>query len=358
MSKKWELSKRLFLKELPKIRSPLWIHTASVGEFNTALPLIRELKKEHNILITYSSPRAREYLENFSREYDALYPLPADLPFLIRKFEERIKPKALIILERELWPFLIKSTKAKKILINAYTKGSLLEKILAKEFSLIITRRKKDAEIFRRFGAKKVISCGNLKLIYEHTPRSLNLPEGNYIVAGSTHEGEEEIILKAFKELNLGDIKLIIAPRHVERSNKVKELSESLGLKTSLYSENENPWEVLVVDRLGLLRDLYAHAKVAIVGGTFVPVGGHNLLEPAYYKVPVVFGKFTRKVEDLKEVLLSLGLGFQANTPEELKELLKFLLLEFKIPSVDLKEMGRKVKECYLRAIREELSSS
>ena len=358
MSKKWELSKRLFLKDLPEIQNPLWIHTASVGEFNTALPLIRELKKEHKILLTYSSPRARSYLEKFPEEYDALYPLPADLPFLIKSFERRIKPKALIILERELWFSLIKFTKVKKILINAYAKGTLLERMLTKDFSLIITRTQKDAEIFKKFGAKKVKTCGNLKLIYEHTPRNPGFPGGNYIVAGSTHEGEEEIILRAFKELNLKSFKLVIAPRHVERSKKVKELSESFGFKTSLYSENKKNWEVLVVDKLGLLRDLYTYAKVAIVGGTFVPVGGHNLLEPAYYNVPVVFGRYTHKVEDLKELLLSLGLGFQANTPEELKELLRFLVFEFKIPSVSLKELGKKVKECYLKAIREELSSS
>ncbi len=355
MSKKWELSKRLFLKDIPKIENPLWIHTASVGEFNTALPIIRELKKEHRILITYSSPRAREYLESFTKEFDALYPLPADLPFLIGSFEERIKPKAIIILERELWPFLIKSTKSKKILINAYAKGNLLEKLLIKEFSLIITRTKEDAEIFRRFGAKKVKTCGNLKLIYEHTPGTLNLPKGNYIVAGSTHEGEEEIILRAFKELNLKDIKLIIAPRHVERSRKVKELSESFGFKTSFYSENRDAWEVLVVDRLGLLRDLYAYAKVAVVGGTFVPVGGHNLLEPVYYKVPVVFGRYTDKVEDLKEILLNLGLGFQVNTLEELKECLKFLISESYIPTVSLKETGKKIKKCYVESIRQEI---
>ncbi len=358
MSKNWELSKRLFLKEMPEIQNPLWIHTASVGEFNTALPIIRELKKEHKILLTYSSPRARSYLEKFSEEYDALYPLPADLPFLIKSFEERIKPKALIILERELWLSLIKFTKAKKILINAYAKGTLLERLLAKDFNLIITRTQKDAEIFKGFGAKKVKTCGNLKLISEHTPKSLGLPKGNYIVAGSTHEGEEEIILRAFKELNLRNFKLVIAPRHVERSEKVKELSQSFGFKTSLYSEKKAGWEVLIIDKLGLLRDLYAYAKVAIVGGTFVPVGGHNLLEPAYYNTPVVFGRYTHKVKDLKEILLSLGLGFQANTTEELKELLRFLIFEFEIPSVDLKEMGRKVKECYLKAIREELSFS
>lgn len=357
MLERWELSKRLFLKKLPKIQNPLWIHTASVGEFNTALPLVRELKKEHKVLITYFSPRARSYLESLFEEYDALYPLPADLPCLIKKFEKKINPKALIILEREFWFSLIKFTKAKKILLNAYAKNTALERLLAKEFSLIVTRTKKDEELFKSFGAKKVITCGNLKLIYEHTPKSLNIPLGNYVVAGSTHEGEEELILRAFKELNLRDFKLIVAPRHVERSKKVKELSESFGLKTSLYSQANGDWEVLVVDKLGLLRDLYSYAKVAIVGGTFVPVGGHNLLEPAYYNIPVVFGKYTQKVEDLKEVLQSLGLGFQVQSEEELKETLKHLVFEFKKPPVDLKEVGKKVKECYLKALLEELKS-
>ena len=358
MSKNWELSKRLFLKDLPKISKPLWIHTASVGEFNTALPIIRELKKEHKILLTYSSPRARSYLEKFPEEYDALYPLPADLPFLIKSFEERIKPKTLIILERELWFSLIKFTKTKKILINAYAKGTFLEKLLSKEFRLIIARTREDAEIFERFGARNVKVCGNLKLVYEHTPRKLDIAEGSYIVAGSTHEGEEEIILKTFKELNLKGYKLIIVPRHIERAKKIKELSEKLGFKTALYSEGAENWKVLIVDKLGLLRDLYTYAKVAIVGGTFVPIGGHNLLEPAYYNVPVVFGRYTQKVKDLKEILSNLGLGFQANTAEDLKNLLKFLISEFEKPSVNLKELGKKIKKCYLEAIKREVNSS
>ncbi len=358
MSKRWEFSKRLLLKDIPRVKNPIWVHTASVGEFNTALPIIRELKKEHSILLTYSSPRAREYLRSFSEEYDSLYPLPLDIPFLIKRFEERINPEALIILERELWPSLIMFTKTKKILINAYARGSLLERMLLKYFSLIVARTEEDAKLFKRLGAKRVMRCGNLKLVHEYTPKRLNIPEGRYIVAGSTHEGEEEIILRAFKELKLKDYKLIIVPRHIERAGKVKELSERFRFNTSLYSKLSGDWEVLIVDKLGLLRDIYPYGRVAIVGGTFVPVGGHNLLEPAYYSLPVVFGRYTQKVEDLKRILFNLGLGFQVKEPEKLKDVLRFLISKINPPHVDLRKLGRDVKECYLKAIKSIISQT
>lgn len=354
MTKAWELPKRLLLKGIPKIKNPIWIHTASVGEFNTALPLIKHLRKVYPVLLTYSSPRAKTYLER-TRDWDALYPLPLDFPLLVRKFEEEIKPKVILIFERELWPSLITFTEAPKVLLNAYARDTFLERLLVKRFSLILARTERDARVFKNLGAEKVKVCGNLKLVYEYTPRKLNLPEDNYVVAGSTHDREEEIILGAFKEVRRF-AKLIIAPRHVERAKKVKSLAEHLNFKVSLLSEEKEGAEVIVVDKLGLLRDLYALGKIAIVGGTFVPVGGHNLLEPAYYNLPVVYGSYTHKVEDLKETLEELGLGFSAKNEKELGVLLKKLLLEFKRPSVDLRKVGKRVKECYLKEIHNILS--
>ncbi len=354
MLKSLDLSKRLFLKEVPELKDPLWVHVSSVGEFNTFLPILKDLKKRHKILITYFSPRAKEFLEGKKEYYDAFYPLPLDVPFIIRKFEEKVKPKALLILERELWFSLIRFTKTKKALLNAYAKGNLRERFLCRYFDLIIARTKKDKEVFERLGAKKVKVCGNLKFVYENEEKELNLSlNGNTIVVGSTHKGEEEIILRAFKRLKseLKNLKLILAPRHINRVQEVKKISESMGFRTLLYSNNGSDFDVLVVDRLGILKDLYKYGKVAVVGGTFVNVGGHNILEPAYWGIPVVYGKYTQKVEDLRNFLENEGLGFKAEDENYLYELLRNLIKNPVKRSSNLKEYGEKIKKCYIKEI-------
>jgi len=346
---KLELGKRMLLS-LPKVApGVLWIHVASVGEFNTATPILRELKKDHKILLTYFSPRASEYLKTKKELYDYLYPLPFDLPFLIRRFEEKVKPKALLIMERELWPSLLFFTKAPKVWLNAYVKESWRDRLLAGRFSLALVRTEKDAIALKSLGLKEVEVCGNMKLIYEYKPKPLPVKlKGRLFTAGSTHKGEEEIILEAFSQLRREGFVLVLVPRHPSRAKEVKRKSEEKGFRTCLLSEKKEGWEVLVVDRLGVLKDFYAVSEVAFVGGTFVRVGGHNLLEPAFFGVPVLFGPYTFKVEDLKGILVRKGLGYPVRDAEDIVETVKTL----KPKGISLREEGKAVKECYLRALK------
>ncbi len=350
---RFSLIKRLLLKKVSvNLQNSVWFHCASVGEFNTALPVIKEVKKRFPVVLTYFSPRAEEYLKKKKEFYDFLHPLPLDIPFLIRKFERMINPRLLIVVEREFWPSLLMFTKTKKILINAYSKGNFLEKFLSPHYDLIITRTEEDKKKFESYGCKKVKVCGNLKLVFEDMGlKNIEIPKDKKIVvAGSTHEGEEEIILKAFK--NLKNTRLIIAPRHIRRSNEVLKLAKSFGFKVSLRTkETKGDWEVLIVDTLGELRSFYALSDVSIVGGTFVNIGGHNLLEPAFFKKPVIFGKYTHKVKDLEEILVRYGYGFKVENEEELTITLKKLLTEDFRPLVDLKELSERVKNCYLNEI-------
>ena len=355
------LKKRLLI-EKPRVDSPgevLWVHCASVGEFNTFKPILKELKNSHRIALTYFSPRAKEFLESQSGFYDLLFPLPLDLPFLIRKFESLLKPKALIVVERELWFSLIKFTRTKKILVNAYAKGGLMEKLLIPEFQLIVAREEEDRKLFIEEGAKRVEVCGNLKFVQDSDfkPVSLNVPEGYKVfVAGSVREGEEEFILRAFLKVREKiPLKLIAAPRHIKRARNIKTLAESMGLRVSLRSSGDESWDVLVVDTLGELRAIYSLADVTFVGGTMVSVGGHNLLEPAYLGKPVIFGKHTHKVRELESLLTSKGYGFKVGDEGDLTATLERLLREGFSPSEDLRELSIKVKECYMKAILSEL---
>jgi len=353
MLRNFELKKRILLQKENLPKNVLWIHGASVGEFNTFLPILKELKKEHKILLTFFSPRAREFLENKKEFYDFLHPLPLDVPAIIRNFERSIKPKALIIVEREFWPSLIMFTDTKKILVNTYAKNTFLEKVLSKRFDLIITRSKKDEEVFRSYGIKRVVSCGNLKFICQNENKNLSISAKNkIIVAGSTHKGEEEIILRAFKEVKkeIKDTLLVLVPRHVERTPEVIDTVKSFGFRCSLFTDfrKDAVVDVMVVNKLGVLKDLYSIGDVAIVGGTFVKLGGHNLLEPACFNIPVVYGPYTFKVKDLKEFLEKNKIGYEVKNWESLRRFLLKILKDNYKPEVSLKEYSERIKRCYL----------
>jgi len=182
----------------------LWFHCASVGEFNTAKPILRPLRKDFFILLTYFSPRAREFLKTQESFYDALHPLPLDNPLSVKLFERQAKPYALLVMERELWYFLLKGVKAKKVLLNAYAKGSFWERALARQFDLILCRTEKDRKIFEGYGVN-AIACGNLKVVLEREEKrvSLTLQEGKTVVAGSFHPQElpflKEFYRRAFR---------------------------------------------------------------------------------------------------------------------------------------------------------------
>jgi len=354
----FELKKRILLQKENIPKNVLWVHVASVGEFNTFLPILKELKKKHKILLTFFSPRAKEFLENKNKFYDFLYPLPLDVPTIIRNFERSIKPKALIIVEREFWPSLIMFTNAKKILVNTYAKNTFFERILSKRFDLIITRSEKDEEVFRSYGAKKVVSCGNLKFICQNENKNLRLSTKNkIIVAGSTHKGEEEIILNAFKKVKqeIKDTVLVLVPRHVERASEVMNTVKSFSFRCSFFTDfrKDSVVDVIVVNKLGVLKDLYAIGEVAIVGGTFVRLGGHNLLEPACFNIPVIYGPYTFKVRDLKEFLEKNKIGYEVKNWESLRDTLLKILKDKHKPVVNIKEYSERIKRCYLREIEE-----
>ncbi|MDW8033175.1 MAG: glycosyltransferase N-terminal domain-containing protein [Aquificaceae bacterium] len=339
----------------------LWFHTASVGEFNTAKPLLRRLFMDYHITLTYFSFRAREYLRSQQGlgYFHDLYRLPPDLPPLVSSFERRVKPDAIFIMERELWPSLLLFTKAPKVWLNAYAKGGLLERWLSRKFSLIVAREEKSARVLSSYGCNGVLSCGNLKFVLEEPPPlKLRVEEHELLIAGSTHRGEEVLIGEAFRKLKreFKNLRLVVAPRHVSRAREVGELFKDF--RVSFRSEEEEGWEVLVVDTLGELFSLYALARVAFVGGTLLPVGGHNLLEPAYFGKPVLYGPYTHKVEDIRGFLEERSLGFCIRDAEELYQKARSLLRgEVRVEPFSMREYSERTLNCYLSILRSKLPS-
>jgi len=354
--------KRIFPRlKLNTTKPVLWFHCASVGEFNTAKPILRPLRKDFFILLTYFSPRAREFLKTQEGFYDALHPLPLDNPLSVKLFEKQANPYALLIMERELWYFLLKGVKAKKVLLNTYAKGSFWERALARQLDLILCRTEKDRKIFESYGVN-AIACGNLKVVLEREEKrvSLLLREGKTIVAGSFHPQELPFLKEFYRRLleEIGQVNLVVVPRHV---SKVDVFMEGLKeFKPCLKSESREDCRVIVVDSLGELFYLYALGDLALVGGTFAEgVGGHNLLEPAYYRKFVLFGPYTHKVKDLEEFILSKDLGFSVASPQEAVVVAKEILEgRLAYPDFNLQDFAKQVKECYLSNLYKILSDA
>ncbi len=359
----FDLKERLIFHIPTDLRQdrPVWFHCASVGEFNTARVIIEDLKREGmKVIVTYFSQRAKPFMEKKVKGMvDWVGVLPIDLPFTVSRFNRLVDPRLLIVVEREFWPFLLSKTKAPKILINAYAKGSFMERRLVGRFDHVIARTERDGRILREEGAKRVSVCGNLKLVFTTTEEVSDISlEGNIFVGGSTHEGEEEVLLKIFSVLkkSFDNLRLVIAPRHISRSREVLKLVESYGFKASLRSEEKDDWEVLVVDTMGELPLFYKKAKVAFVGGTFVPVGGHNIAEPCRYDVPVIYGPYVNKIEDVASILEKEGLGYRVSSVDEAVRIVSEILkgnIEFRKGL--MKDLSESIRSCYRKIIWEYL---
>ncbi|GAB6077667.1 3-deoxy-D-manno-octulosonic acid transferase [Hydrogenobaculum acidophilum] len=339
-----ELSKRLLIEHVNLPKNAVWFHTASIGEFNSIKFIIDFVSQKYPVFITYFSPRAKEFFEKI--DYPSI-PIPVDMPLLWNKFITTHSPRCLINVEKEFWPFLLK-TKIPKALLNGRAPKNRLEEYLLGFFDMIVA---KDEESFRLLKEinKNTFLCGNLKFSIDLQCDNL---EKDSIVIGSTHEKEEELLLPTIKWiLSNTDYKVIIAPRHISRSQEVLRLLEKEKIKASLKSQKED--RVIVLDTIGELKHYYKRATVSIVGGSFVEgYGGHNIVEPVSFCSYVLYGPYIDKIEDVASILESVGVGFrvrQSNILEMLKYCLESPFNSDKL--LELSTYKRKLKSCYLELV-------
>jgi 3-deoxy-D-manno-octulosonic-acid transferase len=297
----------------------VWIHAVSLGEVIAAIPLIDAmLDKNWSLLITTMTPTGSERVQaRFGTKVAHQY-LPYDLPGVLKRFFKQIRPHIGVIMETELWPNLIYQARAAQVpllLANArisddslqgYKRIKFLIKPILNQFSAILVQGEQDALRYRALGAREEIVhiLGNMK--FDLQTNSIDSARfGNLknhwgadrvaVIAASTHENEESQILLHLKRLQqaIPNVILLIAPRHPERFQSVHHLCVQSGFKTGLRSDvstlgTEN--EIVVLDCLGELLGLYQISDYAFVGGSLVPVGGHNVLEPIAMHVPVLSG--------------------------------------------------------------------
>ncbi len=311
------------------------IHAASVGEVIALKPFIDmtlENFTETQLTITTFTPTGSErVIETFGERVQHCY-IPIDAPACINQFLSVLKPKVLVIMETELWPSLIDcchKQQVKTLLINGrislrsfprYQKiPSLIQPTLDK-LDVVLTQSDEDRERFSALGAraKSLQTMGNIKYDItapnnERSPnaklRIISLQRKIWVV-GSTHSDEEALVLACFKKLqqHIPDILLIIAPRHPERVKHLIELADSLGLTTVRRSEKTQPTrnhDIWLIDTMGELLDFYRIANVCTVAGSFGDTGGHNPIEPALFKKPIVVGTNMDNFRDITTEMLN-----------------------------------------------------
>jgi 3-deoxy-D-manno-octulosonic-acid transferase len=339
---------------------PIWIHAVSVGEIQAATPLARALRERYPqvpVLISTLTPTGAERARaSLAAEVEVRY-LPYDLPGAVRRFLDRARPRLAIIVETELWPNLYRACHRRRIpLVIASARlshrsarhyrrlGALFREALSGA-TLVAAQAEGDAERFRSLGASQRCTyvTGNLK--FDYTPSPAIAARGERLrrhyaanrhvwVAGSTHGGDEEsALLEAHRRLRTAvpDTLLILAPRHPNRFAEVAAWLESAGVRFVRHSQSPSSAaaaqaELVLLDTLGELLDFYAAADVAFVGGSLVPVGGHNLLEPAALGLAVLTGPHTFNGEDVARLLIECGAARIVRNAQELTEQLAALL--------------------------------
>ncbi len=329
--------------------SPIWFHAVSLGEVISSQPLVNKILKKDNIVLSVSTPTGlREARKIYQNKLQIVY-APWDFVVFVDRFLNHFNPKALILFETEIWPIFINSSSKRNlpiILSNArlsessfkrYKSLKFFIKDILSVFSIILVQSKKHALRFEAIGANKEVihEVGSVKfdnVIQGFKPQLTNNMEKDFILATSTHEGEDEIIIDSFIEIRkeLTGIKMVIVPRHPERSKSISDILSKNKIKNEIYKDlpkafNEN--EVIVIGQTGLLNELYQMAKVSLIGGSLKSkYGGHNIIEAASNMCSFIVGPYMRNFEDILDLFISEDACIKLNNPNELSLAFRKLL--------------------------------
>lgn len=331
----------------------VWVHALSVGEVLSAIPLIAELKKKSPGLEIFLSTATETGMslgrDRLSSLVDGFFFLPHDFPWSARSLAARIRPSAFVLIETDFWPNLVHHLRknfAFTFLVNGrispgsyrgYSRLASFSGMIFRKFDLLFVQTERDRSRFLSFGCapERVVSAGNLKFDSSAPrlsgPEVLSLrneiglgPKRPVWVAGSTHEGEEAILLRIHRDLleKIPDLLLIVAPRNIGRSAEIERLSLARGLSCAVRSRREkvSGAPVYLLDTLGELARFYAVGDIAFIGGSLVPFGGHNPLEVLAQGKPVCWGPHFFNFYEIGRTLLESGHGEQISSEKELAE--------------------------------------
>ncbi len=356
-------------RNAPVIDRPVWIHAVSVGECEASFPLVRKIRSAQPdlpILMTCTTPTGSSRIQAVLGDSVTHVYLPYDLAWFARRFLRHFKPRLGIIMETEIWPnlfaaaemlgipLMIANGRLSERSMRGYIRLSSLMISALKPVKRIAAQSEADAARYLAIGAQagSVVNTGNIKYDIDWTSiqasecialRDAWFGKRQVIVAGSTHPGEEVLILMAFRLVRqqFPDAVLVLVPRHPERGGSVHELCQHQGFfakrLTEIVQFDERD-DILIIDRVGELRRFYGASQVAYIGGSLVPHGGQNPLEPLVAGVPVIFGPHMNNFKEIRKSILDAEAGIEVSSDTQLARQLIRLLEE---PEA-AKEMGKR----------------
>lgn len=339
---------------------PIWFHSVSVGEFNAAYPLVKAVHEKYPgrpIVVSTTTGTGQKLARERVADFAEVIYFPYDAYFSVKSWLDAINPALFVVVETEMWPGLISQCKRRSIpvvIVNgrisprSFKSYKRIKPFFGRYIRMITrigaqTTNEADRYKLLSDGAVPIEVMGNLKCDglkpksgdeIEKLRGNLDLAADDLVfIAGSTHEGEEAAVLSAYtqvlKQLPDRTIRLIIAPRHPQRFDRAAELIKSAGFTVLRHSKSErfkNDFDVYLLDSIGHLASFYGLASVAFVGGTIAPIGGHNVLEPYTYKVPVIAGPRLEKTRDFARLLEDRDALFVVKNANEMAHELKRLL--------------------------------
>ena len=362
----------------------IWFHAVSVGEVLAIRPLIEAVRSKfpaYRLVVSTTTATGQAVARaQLGRARDAdgsigFCYFPFDLAFAVRRSMSRISPSLIVLVESELWPNFLKIARERglpvllangRISDRSYkrmTRWRLVSRFLYQNVSFFVMQSTADAERVRNLGAPadRILVGGNLKYdVADPKHDDVKVWEGldglPLLVAGSTSDGEEEIILEAYSQLRSRpgneEARLLIAPRHPERFNAVADLMRARGLSVIRRSDRRSArdGQGLLLDTIGELASLYRHASVVFIGGSLVPIGGHNILEPALHARPLIVGPHMENFREITNEFLARDALVQVKTTrafEQSAELAEFfrLLLSDRERARTLGENARRAVE-------------
>lgn len=329
----------------------IWVHAVSVGETRAALPLVRALRArwpEAPLLLTQMTPTGRACaLELLGDEAEIRY-LPYDDPQAVKRFFAAYRPRFGVLMETEIWPNLIHAARASNtpiFLANArlsdkslrgYRRFSWLIAPAVRALSAVAAQTPADAERLRQLGAQSVTVCGNTK--YDFDPPAAQLALGDswraalgarpVVVCASTRDGEEALIVEAWRAA-APDALLVLVPRHPERFDAVAQLAEAQGFRVTRRTQSAPPdsaCQIWIGDSMGEMFAYYRLADLVFMGGSLLPLGGQNLIEPASIGVPVLMGMSTYNFAEASAQAFECGAALQVDDADDLVARVQALL--------------------------------
>lgn len=349
----------------PRFNTPaIWIHALSVGEVFASVPLVQRIRRTYSdrpVVFSVSTMTGNEIARKLlSSDVDHIFYFPYDFIWSVRRVVDGIDPAIFVLVESDIWPnflFELRKREVSTILVNGrmspssfsgYKALSFFMKSVFGTMSMICVQSPTDGKLFQAVGvpAERIRVTGNIKFDHEvraisedeldRLKQSMKIPSDcRILLAGSTHEGEEAVLLKVFAQLRkrFDDIVLLVVPRNPERASAVYDLFASSGWSTATTGDIEKNtlgalFDVIVVDAMGMLRQLYAMADISFVGGSLVKEGGHNPLEPAAFAKPIIFGPDMTDFPWIAETLTNSGGAVQVNDSAEFIEAATTLLAD------------------------------